>query len=126
MSKKKPIVTLSTTEAEFVAAAAKACQAVWMRQILRNLSHIQESSIVIMCDNISTIKLPKNPVMHGRSKHIKVRFHFLKDLVKDGEIELLHCVTQEQVADLMTKALKLKVFQKLRLKMGMLDYTEVN
>jgi len=126
MSKKKPIVTLSTTEAEFVAAAASTCQAVWMRQILRNLSHVQESCIVIMCDNSSTIKLPKNPVMHGRSKHIKVRFHFLRDLVKDGENELLHCVTQEQVADLMTKALKLEAFQKLRLKMGMLDYTEVN
>lgn len=117
MSKKQPIVTLSTTEAEFVAAAASACQAVWMRQTLRNLSHVQESSTVIMCDNSSTIKLSKNPVMHGRSKHIKVRFHFLRDLVKDGEIELLHCVTQEQVADLMTKALKLEAFQKLRMKM---------
>ena len=126
MSKKQPIVTLSTTEAEFVAAAASACQAVWMRRVLRNLSHGQESSTVIMCDNSSTIKLSKNPVMHGRSKHIKVRFHFLRDLVKDGEIDLVHCVTQEQVADLMTKALKLEAFQELRMKMRILDYTEVN
>nr|KYP44906.1 Retrovirus-related Pol polyprotein from transposon TNT 1-94 [Cajanus cajan] len=88
MSKKQPIVTLSTTEAEFVAAAASACQSVWMRRILRNLNHAQEGSTVIMCDNSSTIKLSKNPVMHGRSKHIRVRFHFLRDLVKDGEIEL--------------------------------------
>jgi hypothetical protein len=64
--------------------------------------------------------------MHGKSKHIRVRFHFLRDLVKDGDIELVHCVTQEQVADLMTKALKLEAFQKLRKKMGMLDFTEVN
>ena len=126
MSKKQPIVTLSTTEAEFVAAAACACQAVWMRRVLRNLNHAQEGSTVIMCDNSSTIKLSTNPVMHGKSKHIRVRFHFLRDLVKDGEIELVHYGTQEQVADLMTKALKLEAFQKLRKKMGMLDFTEVN
>jgi hypothetical protein len=126
MSKKQPIVTLSTTEAEFVAAATSACQAVWMRRILKNLSHVQEGSTVIMCDNSSTIKLSKNPIMYGKSKHIRVRFHFLRDLVKDGDIELVHCVTQEQVADLMTKALKLEAFQKLRKKMGMLDFTEVN
>lgn len=76
MSKKQPIVTLSSTEAEFVAAAASACQAMWMKRVLRNLTHTQDSSTIIMCDNSSTIKLSKNPVMHGRSKHIRVRFHF--------------------------------------------------
>ena len=64
--------------------------------------------------------------MYGKSKHSRVGFHFLRDLVKDGEIELAHCGTQEQVADLMTKALKLEAFQKLRKKMGMLDLTEVD
>ena len=68
MSKKQPIVTLSTTKAEFIVAAASACQVVWMRRALRNLNHAQEGSTVIMCDNSSTIKLSKNPVMHGRSK----------------------------------------------------------
>ena len=57
MSKKQPIITLSTTEAEFVAAAASACQVVWMRRVLRNLNHAQEGSIVIMCDNSSTINM---------------------------------------------------------------------
>ena len=126
MSKKQPIITLSSTEAEFVAATANACQAMWMRRVLRNLSYAQDGSTVIMCDNSSTIKHSKNPMMHGRNKHIRVRFHFLRDLVKDGEIELVHCGTQEQVADVMTKALKLEAFEKLRKKMGMLDLTEVN
>ncbi|GAU48606.1 hypothetical protein TSUD_327180 [Trifolium subterraneum] len=97
MSKKQPIVTLSTTEAKFVAAAASACQAVWMIRVLRNLSHVQEGSTVIMCDNSSTIKLSKNAVMHGRSKHIRVCFHFLRDLAKEGEVELVHCASQEHV-----------------------------
>jgi len=78
MSKKQPIVTLSSTEAEFVAVAASACQAMWMKRVLRNLTHTQDSSTIIMCDNSSTIKLSKNPVMHGRSKHIRVCFHFFK------------------------------------------------
>ena len=67
-----------------------------------------------MCDNSSTIKLSKNPVMQGWSKHIDVRFHFLRDLTKDGEVELAHYKTQDQLADLMTKPLKLDAFQKLR------------
>ncbi|RDX88104.1 hypothetical protein CR513_30340, partial [Mucuna pruriens] len=107
MSKKQPIVILSSTEAEFVAAAASACQAMWMRRVLRNLTYTQDSSTVIMCDNSSTIKLSKNPVMHGRSKHIKRS-------CEDGEIELVHCGTQEQVADLMTKALRLSRSSKRR------------
>lgn len=118
-SKKQPIVTLSTTEAEFVVAATCACQAVWMRRILEKLNHVQDGCTTVFCDNSSTIKLSKNPVMHGRSKHIDVRFHFLCDLTQDGVVELVHCGTQDQVADLMTKPLKLEAFMKLRDHLGM-------
>jgi hypothetical protein len=90
-SKKQPIVTLSTTEAEFVAAAVCACQGVWMKRILKELGHSDGGCTTVMCDNSSTIKLSKNPVMHGRSKHIDVRFHFLRNLTKEGTIELVHC-----------------------------------
>lgn len=79
-----------------------------------------------MCDNSSTIKLSKNPVMHGRSKHIDVRFHFLRELTKDGKIELMHCGTRDQIADLMTKPLKLDVFQKLREQLGVCKAAELN
>jgi hypothetical protein len=82
-SKKQPIVTLSTTEAEFVAAASCACQCIWLRSILSHLRIVQASSTVIYCDNNSSIKLFKNPIMHGMCKHIDVRFHFLRDLTKD-------------------------------------------
>ncbi|PNY15445.1 hypothetical protein L195_g012141 [Trifolium pratense] len=59
--------------------------------------------------------------MHGRSKHIDVRFHFLRDLTKDGAIELVHCRSEEQLADLLTKPLKLESFCKLREGLGMCD-----
>jgi hypothetical protein len=63
-------VTLSTTEAEYIAAASCACQCVWMRRVLEKLGHKEEKSTLVQCDNSSTIKLSKNPVFHGRSKHI--------------------------------------------------------
>ncbi|TXG51085.1 hypothetical protein EZV62_023609 [Acer yangbiense] len=125
-SKKQPVVTLSTTEAEFVAAASCACQVVWMRRILEKLGHTQGDSTTIFCDNSSTIKLSKNPVMHGRSKHIDVRFHFLRDLTKEGAVELIHCGTQDQVADVMTKPLKLDLFLKMRELLGVREVPDVN
>lgn len=117
-SKKQPIVTLSTTEAEFVSAAYGACQGVWLRNILEEIGCAQGDGTVLFCDNSSTIKLSKNPVLHGRSKHIHVRFHFLRELVNDGVILLDYCTTQEQVSDIMTKAVKREVFEKLRGRMG--------
>ncbi|KAL6184287.1 hypothetical protein ACLB2K_045691 [Fragaria x ananassa] len=120
-SKKQPVVTLSSTEAEFVAAAASAYQCVWMRRILEQLGCLQSQPTTILCDNSSTIKLSKNPVLHGRSKHIDVRFHFLRDLTKEEVVRLVHCGTKEQVADIMTKPLKLDVFIKLREELGVCE-----
>ncbi|CAA7062104.1 unnamed protein product [Microthlaspi erraticum] len=118
LSKKQPIVTLSTTEAEYVAASVCACQAIWFKRVLKELGYDGEESTVILCDNTSAIKLSKNPVFHGRCKHIGVRFHFLRDLVNEGAIRLEHCGTSDQVADIFTKALKRDVFEGLRSKLG--------
>jgi hypothetical protein len=123
-SRKQPIVTLSTTEAEFVAAAACASQAVWMQRILEKLSLKESKGTTIFCDNSSTIKLSKNPVLHGRSKHIDVRFHFLRDLTREGAVELVYCGTQEQLADIMTKPLPLAAFQKFRNQLGVCEIPE--
>jgi hypothetical protein len=119
-SKKQPIVTLSTTEAEYVAAASCACQCIWLRSILNHLKINQSSSTMIHCDNSSSIKLSKNPILHGRCKHIDVRFHFLRDLTRDGVVELVHCRSQDQLADLMTKPLKLDTYCKLRENLGII------
>jgi hypothetical protein len=117
-SKKQPIVTLSTTEAEFVAASACACQAIWLRKILEELHFKQEEATVVYCDNTSTIKLSKNPVLHGRSKHIDVKYYFLRDLNNDGTIVLKYCRSEDQVADIFTKPLKFHPFQNLRNLLG--------
>ena len=66
-----------------------------------------------MCDTISTIKLSKNLVLCGRSKYIRVRFHFPRDLTKEEIVKLLFCGTQNQLVHMLTKPLKLEAFQKL-------------
>ena len=78
----------------------------------------QRIGTVINCDNTSTIKLAKNPVFHGRCKHIGVKFHFLRDLVGKGIVELKHVGTKEQIADIFTKPLHREVFVKMRKKLG--------
>ena len=65
-------------------------------------------------DNKSAIDLARNPMSHGRSKHIETKFHFLRDQVNKGRIRLKHCGTYLQLADIMTKALKTDKFKLLR------------
>lgn len=125
-SKKQPIVSLSTTEAEYIATTSCACQYIWVRRVLKVLGHEEENRTLIQCDNISTIKLSKNAVSHGRSKHIDVRFHFLRDLVKDEIVELSYCSSQDQVVDIMTKPLKLDQFLKFRTLLGLMEAYEIN
>jgi len=117
-SKKQPVVSFSTTKTELISAAYCACQAVWMRRMLERLDCKQGTPTVIHCDNMSTIKLTKNPIMHDISNHIDVWFHFLHELCKEGVIELKHCKKQDQVGDIITKALKMDGFDKLRSLLG--------
>jgi hypothetical protein len=117
-SRKQPIVTLSTTEAEFIAAAHCVCQGIWLKRILDSVGLKQKQCLTVLCDNSSTIKLSKNPVMHGRSKHIDIRFHFLRNLSSEGSVELVHCASKDQLADVMTKALSLPLFEKFRKLLG--------
>ena len=81
---------------------------------------------LIQCDNNSIIQLSKNSVFHDRSKHIDIRFHFLRDLIRDKIVELSYCNSQEQIADIMTKPLKLEQFLKLWSMLGMVDASVVN
>ncbi|TYK16910.1 integrase [Cucumis melo var. makuwa] len=117
-SKKQSVVALSTTEAEYISLAAAGCQTLWLRWMLKELKCIQKCETVLFCDNGSAIALSKNPVFHGRSKHIRIKYHFIRDLVKDGEVIVKYCKTQDQVADIFTKALKFDLFVKFRGKLG--------
>ncbi|KAL4385296.1 hypothetical protein GQ457_15G029610 [Hibiscus cannabinus] len=104
-SKKQQVVAQSTAEAEYISAAAAANQAIWLRNLLSDLGFKQESAIVLLCDNKSAIAIAENPVQHGRTKHINVKFHAIREAEKNSLIKMEFCSSEMQVADLMTKAL---------------------
>jgi len=113
-SKKQSIVSLSSTEAEYVAVTSAGTQALWLRKILEEIGEKQVQPIVIFCDNTSTIKLAKNPVHHSRTKHFDLKYHFIRDLVQKKEVELRYIKTTEQLADIFTKAVAKVQFLMLR------------
>ena len=118
MSKKQPIVTLSTCEAEYVAATSCVCHAIWLRSLLKELGMTQKEPTEVMVDNKSTIALAKNPVFHDRSKHIDTRYHYIRECITRKDVQLEYVKSQDQVADIFTKPLKHEDFVKLRSLLG--------
>ncbi|URE13018.1 Retrotransposon protein [Musa troglodytarum] len=102
-SKKQATTALSTSEAEYVATTSAACQAIWLRRLLKDLHQEQMEATELFCDNKATIAMTKNPTFHGRTKHIEIRYHFIRDLVASGAIAIKYCGTDEQVTDILTK-----------------------
>ena len=84
LSLKQKVAALSTCEAEYVAATTAACQVVWLRRLLGELTGVEAHPPALMVDYQPAIVLVKNPVLHDQSKHIDIKFHFLRDYV-DGE-----------------------------------------
>lgn len=124
VSQKQRCVALSSCEAEFMAATAAACQAVWLRNVLSQITSELIGPVKICIDNRSAIDLAKNPVFHGRSKHIDVRYHFIRECVERGEVILQHVSSNEQRADIMTKALIKNKFEDMRKLLGVKNLVE--
>jgi hypothetical protein len=122
-SQKQKLVALSSAEAEYMAASQASCEALWLRKMLVGLSSVQLRPTVIYCDNQSCIKLSENPIFHDQSKHIEIRYHFICDYVQRGAVELQYVSTEEQVADILTKALNLGKFIFFRDKLGVVSNT---
>eukprot|EP00873_Tetraselmis_striata_P023011 jgi/Tetstr1/443275/TSEL_031309.t1 len=98
-------VALSTAEAEYMALCAAVCEALFLRELLRELCCAQSEATVIFEDNQSCIALTRNPMTHGRSKHIAIKYHFTREKVLSGEVAIEYCPTAQMVADALTKAL---------------------
>jgi hypothetical protein len=79
------------------------------------------SKVPLLCDNESAIRMADNPVEHSRTKHIDIRYHFLRDHQQRGDIEIAYVSTKEQLADIFTKPLDEKTFTKLRNELNILD-----
>ncbi|WVZ84372.1 hypothetical protein U9M48_031410 [Paspalum notatum var. saurae] len=112
-SRKQASVSLSTTEAEYIAAASCCSQLLWMKATLSDFG-LRFGKIPLLVDSTSTICVAKNPVLHSRTKHIDVRFHFLRDHYEKGDIDLVHVASENQLADIFTKPLEFGAFVRLR------------
>jgi hypothetical protein len=117
-SRKQSSISLSTVEAEYIAACSANCEAIWLRKLLIGLFDLEMEATTILCDNQSCIKMTENPVFHDRSKHIEIRYHYICDMVQRGALKLLYVSTDEQVVDVLTKPLSRVKFEHFRDKLG--------
>jgi hypothetical protein len=116
-------VSLFTAEAEYIAVGSSCSQLVWMKQMLKGYN-VEQDVLTLYCDNLSAINISKNPIQHSRIKHIDIRHHFIRDLVEEKVVTLEHVDKEEQLADIFTKALDAKQFEKLRGKLGICLHEE--
>ena len=104
-SSKQTCVALSTAEAEYVALSAAAQEAMWLQLLTSDLLNKSIRETTILEDNQSAICLAKSQQVHGRTKHIDIKYHFIRDLVEAGRIKLTYCASEDMVADMFTEGL---------------------
>jgi hypothetical protein len=120
ISKKQGSISLSTTEAEYIAVATCCTQILWMIQTLADLKVNYTDPITIHCDNTSAISVSKNLVLHSKTKHIPIKYHFLREQVTNRVVQLNYIPSTEQIADIFTKPLATTPFGYLRQKLGVI------
>ena len=125
-SRRQPCVATSTTEAEYIAASDTSKETVWIRRILPDLQQRHRGPITILCDNQSAIQLAKNPDQRQKTKHIDVRFHYIREQQERGEIDLKYVQTSSQLADIFTKPLPGPRFAYLRHSLGIVSVPVYN
>jgi hypothetical protein len=117
-SRKQSLISLSTTESEYVSVTHAAKEALWIRTFLGEILAHMKAPMTLYCDNQSAIAVAKNDQYHARTKHIDIRYHFIREVITNGTIELRYCPTQQMAADIFTKALQVKTFERLRELLG--------
>lgn len=118
-ARKQGIVATSTTDAEYVAAHDATKEIVWTRGLLEEIGAAQESPTRLNCDNAAAEKLITNNVFHRRTKHIDVKFHFVRQAYEEGKLEIQHVASEDQLADIFTKPLTREKFVINRDRLGL-------
>jgi hypothetical protein len=120
LSKKQGSISLSTTKAKYIVVSTYCTHVLWMIQTLADLEVKYAALIPIHCDNTSAISVSKNPVFHSKTKHIPIKYHFLREQVTNQIIQVHYIPTTEQIADIFTKPLAKTPFEYLRQKLGVI------
>jgi hypothetical protein len=122
--KKQNFVALSTAKAEHVAARSYCAQLLWMRQTLKDYGYTL-NHVLLLCDSESAIKVPYNPCEHSRTKHIDIRYHFLRDHAIKGDIVISQVRTNEQLIDIFIEPLDERRFREVRSELNIIDSQNV-
>jgi len=120
-STKEHVVNLSSCKSEYIAAYKPSCQGVWLESLMKGLKVGIGKKMKLLVDNKSAISLANHPTSHGRSKHIKTKFHFIREQVTSGRVEIEYYKSEEQLVDLLTEALKRDRFNDLRKLIGVVN-----
>jgi hypothetical protein len=124
-NKKQDEVAMSSLESEYVAMAEVAKEGIWIQNLLRELSFMENEQLELYCDNQSSMKMAENPVGHHKTKHMNLRHHYIRNQVLKGEVNLVYTPTGEQVADIFTKALGHTKFEYFRSTLGLINLREL-
>ena len=124
--KKKNSISQSTAEVEYVAVVVNYSNVVCFKQLLEGMKIEIKDIVVIFCENTCEINISKNLVMHTKTKHIAIKYHFLRELVQDKEVRLEYVNTKEQIANIFTKPLPKDAFLYLRGKLGVFHLSEAH
>jgi hypothetical protein len=124
-NRKQSSVALSTAEGEYIALSVVVREAVWLRKLLTNLFDHEMDPTIIQCDNQSCVKLSENPMFHDRSKHIEIKYHYIKDMMQRKAIHVQYLPTHEKIADIFTKLLGKTKFEYFRKRLGLVENTSL-
>ncbi|XP_045027096.1 secreted RxLR effector protein 161-like [Daphnia magna] len=117
-SKKQSCTVLSTTESEYIAACEATKTIVWLSCLLEDFTGVEQQKIPLYCDNQEAVRLTYNAEFHQRTKHVLTRYHYIRQKVSEGKIEVKYIPTNDQLADILTKALPSPKFTMMREKIG--------
>lgn len=118
-TKKQATVALSSTEAEYISLSQAMCEAIWLRNILQEFGYTFEDSVPLFEDNQSCIRIAEEPRDHRRMKHVDIRYNFMREKIQEGIFKIVYVPSNEQTADIFTKALPNGSFTLLRTKLGL-------
>jgi transposase InsO family protein len=126
LSKRQSCVALSSSEAEYMGLSAAAQEAAWLEKLARDLGLVSIRPIAIHCDNEASMRMAINPEINHRNKHINAHYHYSRERVGNGDIELFHVPSVEQVADILTKPLGKGLFEKFRTLLNICNLSAVS
>jgi hypothetical protein len=120
-SKKQASAALSSTESEYISLTSGTQEALWFQELLNELN-IPQPTVKLYEDNQACINIAKNPQEYSRTRHIQVRYHFIRELIASGKIQVVYCPTADQLADLFTKGLSKSKIDPILSKLGIQNY----